>query len=343
MARTIRFHLGREPLPKLRFVLSPLSEASFALEALVNPKRHPEHLRWVLDVRPRLVRSLWREIRYHAFAYRKWQAGFFFPTGEEAAPTFEQELHRLRSMPLELFRAELGRALLPKEGHRPEPELARALECEPEALHLRLVAMLEGFWNQLFAEEWERLLPLLQEDIARRQARLGAVELPRFLRELLPDLRLSPDLQTLQFTRPHEATVDMDQQSVLVMTPSAFTWARTRVNCDPPWTPGLVYPVGGNDVAVGSLPPRALAGVLAALAHEGRLQMLKLCAEAPRSTQELAQLLHLTEAAVSRHLHQLQAAGLVKPRRVSYYVLYATEPRRLRALSPSLLHYTQLR
>lgn len=339
----IRIDLGENPRPKLRFVISPLSEMSLALEALVNPKRHPDHLRWVLDIRPRLDRSLWREIRRYAFAYRKWQAGFFCPTGAQAAPSFEGELNRLCTLPLAQFRVELGRGLVPKEGHSPSPELRLELESDPEGLRQRLVSMLDSFWAQGFAAEWARVEPLLLEDVAMRQRRLEAVELPRFWRELLPDVRISPDGRSLLFRRHYEAQVDLEGHPLFLLIPSAFTWARSRVQCDPPWTPGLIYPVGGQEAAVGVLPPQALADVLSALAHEGRLQILRLCAETPRSTQELAQLLHLTEAAVSRHLHQLQAAGLVSGRRVSYYVLYQAEPRRLRALSPSLLRYASLR
>ena len=46
-----------------------------------------------------------------------------------------------------------------------------------------------------------------------------------------------------------------------------------------------------------------------ALADETRLQVLRLIAERPRSTQELAPLVGLSEAALSKHLRFLAEVG----------------------------------
>jgi DNA-binding transcriptional ArsR family regulator len=56
--------------------------------------------------------------------------------------------------------------------------------------------------------------------------------------------------------------------------------------------------------------------------HSSRLQILQLPAGRPRSTREIAGLVGLTEAAISRHLKLLAEAGWVEPERHSYYVYY---------------------
>jgi len=58
--------------------------------------------------------------------------------------------------------------------------------------------------------------------------------------------------------------------------------------------------------------------------------------ERPRSTEELAPLLHLSPAALSKHLRTLARAGLLASQREGYYVLYTVNPDRLAALGPSL-------
>ena len=57
-----------------------------------------------------------------------------------------------------------------------------------------------------------------------------------------------------------------------------------------------------------------------------RLQILRLVAEQPRSTEELAPLVGLSESGLSKHLSALTDAGLLSTRRQGWYVLYRLEP-----------------
>jgi DNA-binding transcriptional ArsR family regulator len=76
--------------------------------------------------------------------------------------------------------------------------------------------------------------------------------------------------------------------------------------------------------------------VLPALADDTRLRALHLTAERPRSTQELAPLVGVTEAALSKQLRVLADAGLLERRREGYYVLYRLVPEQVTAVAPSL-------
>ena len=66
--------------------------------------------------------------------------------------------------------------------------------------------------------------------------------------------------------------------------------------------------------------------VLRALADDTRLRALRLIAERPRSTQELAPLVGVTEAALSKQLRALADAGPLECQRDGYYVLYRLAP-----------------
>lgn len=366
MIATIKFHLGQNPEEKLRFAFSPLGEMSLALEALVNPKRHPLQLRWVLAVKPSLSVDLWREIRALAFAYKTWQLGLFSPTAEDAIPSFDEEWKRIESMDLEQFVAEAARAFVPVDGEDPSgrqvledpaiqsalvehathldpayADAARLLISDAGALRDRLLRMLRRFWEECFAQEWARIGPALADDVAVQGERLRQHDIYTVFRKLLPGCRTVRGERSILFNRHMEGEVDLDQHPHLLLVPSFFTWARTRVEFEPPWTPSLVYPAGHADTVLAPLPPAELGTVLEALAHDTRLQILRLCREAPRSTQELANLLGLTAGGVSRHLSLLHEAGLVAPRRRSYYVLYRTVTKRLRAVSPALQQYVE--
>jgi DNA-binding transcriptional ArsR family regulator len=56
-----------------------------------------------------------------------------------------------------------------------------------------------------------------------------------------------------------------------------------------------------------------------------RLSILRLCAERPRTTEELAPLVALSEPGLSRQLRILVEGGLLSARRDGYYVLYALD------------------
>ena len=81
--------------------------------------------------------------------------------------------------------------------------------------------------------------------------------------------------------------------------------------------------------------------VLRALADDTRLQVLRLIADRPRSTQELAPLVGLSEAALSKHLRLLAEAGVLQAQRTGYYVLYHLEPEQITVVMESIQTYLE--
>ena len=78
---------------------------------------------------------------------------------------------------------------------------------------------------------------------------------------------------------------------------------------------------------------------LRAAADPTRLRILRLVAEQPRSTEELAPLVALSESGLSKHLRALTDAGLLSTRRQGWYVLYELDRARLEQVGPELLGY----
>jgi DNA-binding transcriptional ArsR family regulator len=86
----------------------------------------------------------------------------------------------------------------------------------------------------------------------------------------------------------------------------------------------LVYPAPAlSEQARPLLPPEDLLRMLRTAGDPVRLQIQRLIAGQPRSTQELAPLVGMTEAGVSRNLRLLSDAGLLKAQRQGRYILYA--------------------
>jgi DNA-binding transcriptional ArsR family regulator len=164
------------------------------------------------------------------------------------------------------------------------------------------------------------------------------------LRGLWPEVRSDRQAERFWLERPHDHEVSIGPEDTLLLAPSAYVWPHVRVNCDGPWPLGLVFPVSSiAREARPRIPPARLVGMLRALADDTRLRALRLIAERPRSTQELAPLVGVSEAALSKHLRVLADAGLLERRREGYYVLYRLLPGQVAGLAPGLesfLHAT---
>jgi DNA-binding transcriptional ArsR family regulator len=138
----------------------------------------------------------------------------------------------------------------------------------------------------------------------------------------------------------HEHEVELSPLDPLVLSPSYFVWPHLRVNCDPPFPVSLIYPPRSvREQVAPKLPSGELVEGLRALGDDTRLRVLVLIAERPRSTQELAPLVGMSAAGLSKHLRLLARAGVLESRREGYYVLYSLAPERLESLSASLLAF----
>jgi DNA-binding transcriptional ArsR family regulator len=74
----------------------------------------------------------------------------------------------------------------------------------------------------------------------------------------------------------------------------------------------------------------SVAPVLAALGDESRLRIvLRLCDGGPLSIAKLSEGSGISRQAVTKHLHALHAAGLVRSRRRSRERIWTLEPRRI--------------
>jgi hypothetical protein len=175
--------------------------------------------------------------------------------------------------------------------------------------------MLERYWQEAFADEWARIEPELAASVSEAGRVIATRGVYALLRGLWPEVR-SDDAGRFSLDRPHDHDVEIGADDVLVLPPSVYVWPHVRVNCDMPWPLGLVFPSSSIvREARPRIPPAQLVGVLRALADDTRLRAVRLIAERPRSTQQLAPLVGITEAALSKHLRILADAGLVERHR----------------------------
>jgi DNA-binding transcriptional ArsR family regulator len=359
----IRFRVPATALERISFAYSPLLEATLSLHVLAGPKHHSLQHGWVRRCRG-LSAGLRRSIAEFGFAYAGFAPEFVTPPADGVYSSFQAELDELVARdPVELALGFLrpiydhggdrDPALLEDPGVRRSAlqraeslggeRLAARIFTDPAGLAHDFAGLLRAYWEEAFEAEWDELEPRLATTVAEAGQALAADGLYAFLRRLSRRLKVDEEREEFGLDLPHEHRVDVGEQQSVVLVPSVFTWPHVRLNCDEPWPLALVYPAPYVlQPARAAVPPADLSRALAALADENRLRTLKLIAERPRSTQELATLLGMTDAGMSKHLRRLAAARLVRTRREGYYVLYELDDEALRSASRAVLDFLAL-
>ncbi len=356
---TITFHLASDTSEGVSLVASPLLEAVLSLHVVVNPKHHPLQQPWARRA-GRLNAGLRGEIEAFGFAYQSHIPEFCMPTERESARSFKGELAALASTPDDLAALEFSRCLVgdasPRDPRllrraatmdaiwtaaqgmpRASRELALLVLEEPQALMERFRVLLASYWEEAFEDEWARLQPVLVDGIHGAARVIAGSGLMAFLEGLRPDVRVNRQAGAFSLERSHDHEVRLAGDDILLMVPSVYVWPDVRVSCDAPWHYGLVYPAPAVvDKARSGIPPQELLKVIRALGDDTRLRVLRIVAEGPRSTQELASLAHVSEATMSKHLRILAEAGVLSSAREGYYVLYALVRERVAYLSAAL-------
>lgn len=168
---------------------------------------------------------------------------------------------------------------------------------QAEEIGQRYLEALKAYYKAFFAEEEKRILPALEESLARAQEMASRMALPELVEELSEGVRYSGPLES----------------SELVLTPSF--WAtplivQSQIGAD---REILLFGARPADASIvpGEVIPDALFRALKALADPTRLRILRYLTAAPLTPSELAQQLRLRPPTVIHHLHILRLAGLV--------------------------------
>jgi DNA-binding transcriptional ArsR family regulator len=358
----VTFGLPSErPLDLVGFAWSPLFEAVLSLPVVIHPKRTPMHLPWARRCRE-LPDDLVNEIRALAGAFDGCVSGIFEVGLAGDSPTFEDELAAFMALDDHLVAYGVSSALCelgPSGGDvrervddaayrsavisaagavgEPRAELARQTFEEPGAVQSRLAGMLERYWEAAFRDEWERVLPRIEAEVTDGARALVTRGVPGLVDELLPEGRWDELTSSIVVDRAHHHRCDVAARGGMQFVPTVYGWPRVLIETDEPWPVLVVHPL--RDMRQPEVPHASdheVAEGLRALGDETRLQITRMVAEQPRSTKELAELLRLSDSAVSRHLKILDAAGVVTGERDGYFVLYRLRPERIGQLGGAL-------
>ncbi len=210
---------------------------------------------------------------------------------------------------------------------------AYALVIDPPQMQKVIVDHLRAMWQKYLAEEWRRRRPVLQQALrALKQVNLKGLTFIEAAR-----LATGQDFEEEKWGSSFaEAT-----RLVLVPHPHAGPYTMSQFGTD-----STLYMFIGAHLPKGSIldaPDLTRSEILVrlnALNDDTRLQILRQIAESGElRSQEIIDVLELSQSAASRHLSQLTAAGYLKERRCEGAKCYSLNDDRLSDTLQAVANY----
>lgn len=326
---------------QVSFGYSAAHETLIALHVFIDCKHHPLHIPWVINARKKVSPVLKEEIERFSLFYKRPIVSFWELHEASALRSFESDLTEMAEQPIETYWQKIIGTLLNKCSRdvvwdqmlqkelidfvcKKYPESKEAifeLVESPKKSRHRFLQMLEGFWNACLREEWPLIEELLLKDISYRGRILLEEGLFPLLTSLSDTIEVYPEEKRAVVRRISKGEINFNEKDMLFLAPTYFAWPHLFMNLKHPV--GINYSIKTLQLeAAKPMPPEELLKFFRALGDFTRLQIVKYLAQKSRSTRELAVLIGVTEGAISKHLKQLENAGLITSKRESYYVFY---------------------
>lgn len=234
----------------------------------------------------------------------------------------------------ETLRHLVAEAALPVGEERLSPDVNRAarLLTNPDELKRFLIENLRSIWLKYLQPQWERSLPIAQQQAVQVRRFFAAGDIPEVFRAITGRSYPASMLGELEKTRrvlfcplPFYGSY-----CVCAFRPEA---GQVIVGYGVGLQPEVPQAVGSGDATI----PGGLLPILEALADETRLQILALIRDRGQgSAQQFMAELGLSQPATSRHVRLLETTGLLLVERVDGIKWYRLNPARVSQLASVL-------
>jgi DNA-binding transcriptional ArsR family regulator len=313
----VRFELSAEDLRNTRLSFSPLWEAVLSYRLLLGAGSHPLQTAWA-DRAQRAARPL--DLRTLTALLATGMAfDFMLPVPDEPGAPIEEELDRMRETAVQDVAAEIELAHS-SIGRRPPMAL------QPFVVHSRLALQrladeLQAYWDAAMAPHWPATRAVLEGELLHGAHRHVSGGIDNLLTGLHPDVHW--DGSTLQVPAGVGGAVRPGGRGVVFMA-TAFAWPDVTAGVSTNGTPLVAYQARGTAALWGPVPHDPGKGLEVLLGRERAAVLENI--RVPRSTTDLARMLHTGASNVSYHLAVLRQAGLADRHRNGRRVLYRLSP-----------------
>jgi DNA-binding MarR family transcriptional regulator len=303
-------------LANMRFGYSPLLELLISYRLLYKPEKQGQYRRWVEEATT-AIEHIDLPYLYTVGTIPFYIPDFLTPTPMTTITDIEDEINRLREVPIEVIRKNITYALKLAGENRILLEFIayprEAMEC--------LIEELRVYWQRTLAHHWPHMRSVLDADVLYRARSLAVDGTHALIDGLHPELHLVDN--RLEYSGSEKPDYMLRNYRLdgtgAQLVPGIFVGSLTW-QIEPEWRPMLAYQSRGTGLwwrQNESLPDASLELALGA----GRAHVLQLLST-PSSTSEIAHQLQITAGAASQHLSRLQQAGLTEPHRSGQRVYY---------------------
>lgn len=343
---------------------SAVLEMFFSLNALANPREHPDCGAWAESRFQRLSSSLQEEIMFFSDHYGQW----IFATDVvenlidcELSP--ECTVYEVSEKLLEMDRIEFAYIFLgfsafafdrkkialwyetpssvTSEDLGEQTAFLKVTDViyffeHTEELRKRLVRVMEAYWEESFREDWKYIEIYDRQNIAKEQIKLQEMGTLDYIRSLHTDIEIQNG--QIYFHKDPDFFINIGDVRTVSIHLSVFlgdTLGANIVGSKLFLTRTLSFQ---SWKATTPVPPELL-DIFKACSDETRLKMLKIFWNGHGTTLGLSQILNLTPSTISLHLKQLKNAGLVESNKVNKYVYYSLNREKITSLEQILLNY----
>ena len=315
------------------FTYSPIHEVVHSLRVLTISAMHPLHLPWVLRMRQQMPPALKAEVAAFGILFRNVIPDIFpdlFPL-TMTFPTFEDEMLLMEQLAPDLYAEHVihsavlnrkdedeeytltwirqSRPLYEQilaqtaEKHPASVAMIKELILAPEESQKRLFRFFVSYWQTCMLSSWAQLEASLLQDIQQRGQILFNGGVLEMLQSLAPQLHVSQQDAKIVMQYPSQTQRNMQTGKILLLIPSAYVWPRLLFIYEGNTLIAIVYAINQmQEEGLAPVAPNRLLKLLRALGDNTRLQIIQLLSQRARSTRELAGILSLTEAGISKHL-----------------------------------------
>lgn len=326
---------------KIKTIVSPFHELLCSLHVFYQPEHHPKRLQWALSLQQVMPSTLQENINSLGELSDGWLA-FLDLTDRIGAPVSCQQgismLHNLPDAELVYLlmnqRISLSTAVEWLGGSVSISSLSdisssvRAMLENLSDVRKLLITTLTCFEEEYFRQEWDYIMPWLNTSAAHFQE--SATRSPEnAVLTLHPRLFAGNGTVTAQKAHTYYFPYETLQQ--VFVFPSTFIFPHLLIG----WHEDLLFlplAVDIPDQAYNDGPPNDLLLQLKALSDDTRLRILKLLWKSPHCTKQLAPVLGISEAAVSKQLKLLTESGFTSSERKGNYLFYSVKKEALDSL-----------
>jgi DNA-binding transcriptional ArsR family regulator len=207
---------------------------------------------------------------------------------------------------------------------------AYRLLTHPEKMQAEIVGHLQMMWDEVLKDEWERVLPLVNESVAAFEQ---------------VDMATMTDADVMRFVtgqRNEKWAALIESVTSVVFVPSAHLgpYLGAFHSGDTAWIVFGARQPQGVQQGISDLSRAELLVWLSALSDDTRLRILGLIRERGElCAQEIIDLLGLSQSTCSRHLRQLTASGYLHENRQEIGKCYNLNPERIADTARAIEQY----